>query len=119
MKVMKVKLNEKFKLPFLGKDAFIALSKAGLKYDRKSRMFFIDSDTNVELVNNILSELAGIKIIIPKKCAICDDLIDCDECDLNEACDKKQIYCVCLNCLNTKSFSDYVDSQKAFLLNYS
>ena len=115
MKVLKVEFGKRFKLPFLGKESFSMLMRYGLNYDRKSRMFYVDSNTDLISINELLKS-RGIRIEIVKKCAICGVPIDCDKCDFSETCRKEQAYCICDKCLKKNDiFNAYVEAQKKFL----
>lgn len=115
MKVIRVDLNQRFKLPFMGKDVFVSLMQAGLKYDRKSGEFYVDTTTDLDMVNAILS-FRKVMIILTKKCTICGKALDCEKCEQFYFCDKKQSYCICKNCLSMdNAFLRYVEAQKRLL----
>ncbi|RLG61238.1 hypothetical protein DRN86_00355 [Candidatus Geothermarchaeota archaeon] len=116
MRTLNVEPNEKFKLPFIGKGVFPLLMSAGLKYDRKTKAFFIDSGTDLNAVNGILSS-RGIKLVIRRTCAICGTPVKCEKCDFLSSCDQKQFFCICKSCLNSEHvFLNYLESQKRSLL---
>ncbi len=97
---MKITFNERFKLPYMGKDVFRTLMASGLLYDRKKYMFYINSNTDVDSVNNILQRNnLKIKIDPLKTCYICNSQIDCETCTFVNECHKKVVTCICENCI--------------------
>ena len=115
MKVIRVKLNQRFKLPSLGKETFASLMQARLKYDKVQKGFYVDATTDLDMVNAILS-FKKVMIILEKKCVICGRSIDCEKCEQFYFCDKKQSYCVCKDCLSANdAFLRYVEAQKRLL----
>lgn len=101
----------------MGREAFKLLAQAGLKYDRRSRLFYLDEDTDVDAVNRTLTSLRGIRLLVVKACVICGGEVDCDSCDFKSVCEKKQPLCVCDNCLSSDDvFSSYKEAQSKDLL---
>jgi len=102
-----------FKLPYMGKDKFIQLMRAGISYDRSGGKFAVrrldNLDTVEERVSDIMarpikfqrSEQAATEVEgkVVKECFVDDQKITCDECDFVENCPTHIIpslkFCIC------------------------
>jgi len=96
---MKVALYTRFKLPYMGKDLFISLMRAGLVYDRAAKAFYVDLNTDRDLVNEILKERIGEGLELLKACAICGKGIDCETCEFSRDCPREGYTCICSKCM--------------------
>lgn len=113
---VRVKRLTRFRLPYMGKDLFKALMRAGLKYDRKGGGFYIDGDTDTTRLAKILREKLDLELEILKDCAICGSEIDCEACGFNEHCLRGGDTCICLECYGREdAFGEYVKAQEALL----
>lgn len=113
---MKASLYTRFKLPYMGKDLFIALMRAGLIYDRAAKAFYIDLNTDIDLVNEILKERLGEELELLKACAICGKGIDCEICEFSQGCPRQGYTCICLGCIaGEEVFKRYIAAQKSLL----
>jgi len=102
-----------FKLPFMGKDKFIQLMRAGISYDRSGGKFAVRRLENLDSVEERLSDIMGkpLKFKRPeqgkselegkvvKECYVDGQKIICDECDFVEECPTHTIaslrFCLC------------------------
>jgi replication factor C large subunit len=89
-----------FKLPYMGKDKFIQLMRAGISYDRNGGMFVVRRldtlDAVEERLSGILSrpikfarpgqEIATTEATAIQLCYIDDQTVLCDTCQFIEAC---------------------------------
>lgn len=91
-----------FKLPFMGKDKFIQLMRAGLKYDSASRRFSVRRLDNLDSVEETLSQIVAkpVKFIRPdvaappqvlgeeitKLCYVDETEISCGACEFVANC---------------------------------
>jgi hypothetical protein len=93
-----VRLEERFELPYLGKDVFVSLMRAGLNYDRPTRAFYVDTETNLGVVNQILKSEVGMALEIAITCVVCGSAIDCSSCPHYQDCLRENLTCLCNNC---------------------
>ena len=97
---MKVPIGEHFKLPLLGKDVFIKLSReVGLKYDSKLG-FMITPKTRLDLLVSVLQEALKEEVSFVLRCFICGTKTPCETCIYNNICDRKSVSpaCICDSC---------------------
>lgn len=116
-----------FKLPYMGKDKFIQLMRAGLSYDRGAGKFVVrrldDLDSVEERVSGILAKQIKFKRPdqasrggegkILKECYVEGREISCDDCEFEENCPTHTItylkYCLCDQTLSDpKGYEKYV-----------
>jgi replication factor C large subunit len=103
-----------FKLPYMGKDKFIQLMRAGLSYDRKAGKFVVrrldDLDSVEERVSEIISKPVKFKrpeqvavqagdVQILKQCLIDSNTIACAKCEFVDDCPTHTLitlkFCLC------------------------
>lgn len=104
-----------FKLPYMGKDKFIQLMRAGLSYDRKIRKFVLRRLDNIDSVEERVSEIISTPIrfkrteeVTPvrgedvetvKECYVDSNMIYCSKCKFIEACPTRTLtslkFCLC------------------------
>jgi len=110
-----------FKLPFMGKDKFIQLMRAGLKYDSASRKFSVRRMDNLDSVEESLSQIVGkpVKFIRPngaapaqmlgeeitKLCYVDGTEISCSACEFVDNCPTHVLSSKSCLCSNTTSDS--------------
>ena len=97
---MKIPIGEHFKLPLLGKDVFIKLSReVGLKYDSKQG-FMITPKTRLDLLVSVLQAALKEEVSYVLKCFICGTKTPCETCIYNSICDRKSVSpaCICDSC---------------------
>ncbi|MEM1524561.1 MAG: hypothetical protein QW372_04765 [Nitrososphaerales archaeon] len=97
---MRIILDEWFKLPKLGTDTFIKLTKeANLKYESK-RGFKADFNTNLLMVASIIKSVLNEDVEFVIKCSICGKEAGCDSCNYKDICDRLRISpkCICDEC---------------------
>lgn len=117
-----------FKLPYMGKDKFIQLMRAGLSYDRKAGRFVVkrqdDLDSVEERVSQIISKPVKFKRTeeiaiqvekdqIAKDCFVDSNTIACAKCEFVEDCPTYTIatlkFCFCNETLaDADSYEKYV-----------
>lgn len=106
---MKVLDEKSFKLPFMGKDKFIRLTRLGLGYDRGS--FFVKNYNNIEKIIDIISDILGEKISFLQTCILCGRDFRCLDCKYRNLCTTKDLplQCICENCrTNPQLYDAYV-----------
>jgi replication factor C large subunit len=102
-----------FKLPYMGKDKFIQLMRAGISYDRSGGKFAVRRLDSLDTVEERLSDIMArsIKFQRPehtatefegkvvKECYVDGQKITCEECDFVENCPTHIItslkFCIC------------------------
>ena len=102
-----------FKLPYMGKDKFIQLMRAGISYDRSGGKFAVrrldNLDSVEERVSEILSttikfrrpeqEAEGVRGRVVKECFVDGRQIVCEKCEFVEDCPTHTIsslkFCLC------------------------
>lgn len=121
-----------FKLPYMGKDKFIQLMRAGLTYDRSSGKFAVRHLDNLDSVEERLSGILGkafkfrrpdrtateVESKILKACYVDGEKIVCDDCEFVEDCPTHTIaslkFCLCDQTLSeTKAYEKYVSKNTA------
>jgi len=118
-----------FKLPYMGKDKFIALMRVGVAYDRSSGKFAVRRITNLDSVEQRISEIISkpIKFTRPeeesqrvdesniaKECYVDGRQILCAKCDFVDNCPTHTItflkFCLCNETLkDPKGYDKYVE----------
>jgi replication factor C large subunit len=118
-----------FKLPYMGKDKFIALMRIGVAYDRSGGKFTVRRLTNLDSVEERITEIISkpIKFIRPdtetgrvdesniaKECYVDGRQILCAKCDFVETCPTHTItslkFCLCDETLaNLKGYEKYLE----------
>ena len=101
---MRISIGEHFKLPFMGKDVFIKLTREiGLKYDSKEG-FMITPKTRVDLLVPLLREFLKEDFSFVLTCFICGKTTPCETCVYNNICDRKSVSpaCICDSCMSKK-----------------
>jgi hypothetical protein len=116
-----------FKLPYMGKDKFIQLMRAGISYDRSSGMFVVrrlDSlDTVEERLAGILSRPVKFARLgeatpapegsVTQECYVDGQQVPCDKCEFLQACPTHLIpalkFCLCDDTVaDPKGYEKYV-----------
>ncbi len=95
-----IPVGDWFKLPFMGKDIFVRLTReANLGYD-SDKGFLITPATNLGLATSILRTAIGEDVDYTVKCFICGSTAPCNTCIYAEICDKRVVSsaCVCDIC---------------------
>lgn len=98
---MELAVGEWFRLPRLGKDAFISIMKAGAKY-QKNFGFRVSEDADLAAVASILARVLGEEVTFVAKCYLCDEAIHCSSCAYYQGCDLTRVSpsCVCHKCMS-------------------
>ena len=116
-----------FKLPYMGKDKFIQLMRAGISYDRSGGKFAVRRLDNLDSVEERLSDImarpikfqrpeqvaAEVEGKIIKECYVDERKIICEECDFVENCPTHVIpylkFCICDQTLaDPRGYEKYV-----------
>jgi len=102
-----------FKLPYMGKDKFIQLMRAGLSYDRSSGKFVVRRLDNLEAVEERLTGILSLPIRFAKpgqqgalagenatqECYVDGHQVPCDACEFVENCPTHAVtslkFCLC------------------------
>lgn len=107
---MRVLNKRSFKLPFMGKDKFIKLTRMGLGYDKGS--FYIKNYNNVEKIVDIVSEVLGEDVSFLQTCILCGKDFFCSDCRHHDLCATKNLplQCICEDCIkSTELYDRYVE----------
>jgi hypothetical protein len=91
---MKIVLGDWFKLPFLGKDVFQSLMRAGVKY-KSGAGFMLTEETDVKMAVGIIASVTGEEAEIYLKCFICGKEA-CRGCPFISSCDRTSVSPACL-----------------------
>lgn len=102
---MKIVLGNWFKLPFLGKDVFSALMRAGVKYSTGSG-FMITEETDVKQAVSVIASATGENVEIFLKCFVCGKEA-CADCPYLSLCDRTSVSVSCLCGEHSESFASY------------
>lgn len=123
-----------FKLPFMGKDKFIQLMRAGVKYDSAARRFSVRRMDNLDAVEQSLTEIVTnpVKFIrqnltpppqvasgkATKVCYVDGTEIVCDECEYVDDCPTRLLaglkFCICSNTLSDpQGYEKYTSKNEA------
>jgi hypothetical protein len=123
-----------FKLPYMGKDKFIQLMRAGLNYDRKSGRFVVRRVDNLQSVEERVAQIVAkpIRFKRPdqaetvsrsqsatiKECYVNSKPVPCAECEFVENCPTAILealkFCLCDDCLaDPNAYSKYVEKNSA------
>ena len=109
---MKISIGEHFKLPLMGKDVFIKLTReVGLKYDSKEG-FMITSKTRLDILVPLLREALKEDVSFVLKCFTCGNAAPCETCVYKAVCDRKSVSpaCICDSCVVKKdAFQVYTE----------
>lgn len=116
-----------FKLPYMGKDKFIQIMRAGISYDRSGGKFAVRRLDNLDSVEERLSDImarpikfrrpeqaaAEVEGKIIKECYVDGQKITCEECEFVENCPSHLIpslkFCICDQTLvDPKGYEEYV-----------
>lgn len=91
-----------FKLPFMGKEKFIELMKAGLRYDGQTKTFHIENLEYLEKLKSLLSEQLKDEITFAQICFLCNSIHQCNICEYQNICRSRDVptYCICGKCLH-------------------
>ena len=103
---MKVLSKKSFKLPFIGKDKFVQLTRTGLGYEGGS--FFIKNYNNLEKVIDTISEILGENVSFSQTCLLCGRDFLCSDCKHHDHCTTRDLplQCICKNCRVTPQLYD-------------
>jgi len=105
--------KNRIKLPYLGRDKFIELTRIGLGYEQGS--FFIRDFNNIENIIQLLSEILNEKIVFTQTCVICGKEFLCTECKYINTCSTRDLplHCLCENCSQKNNlYKRYVEKNK-------
>ncbi len=121
-----------FQLPYMGKDKFIQLMRAGISYDRSSGNFAVRRLDNLDSVEERLSDIVAKPIKfkraeqnatevegkVVKECYVDGEKIICDECEFVENCPSHIInslkFCLCDKTLSDpQGYEKYVEKNSA------
>jgi len=119
-----------FKLPYMGKDKFVQLMRAGIKYDSSAREFSVRRIDNLDSVEESVSQVIGkpVKFLRPeqeqtnqrpigekitKVCYVDNKEISCEACKFVDDCPTHFLqnlkYCLCTETLSDKKgYEKYV-----------
>jgi hypothetical protein len=109
---MKILVGGWFTLPRLGTDAFSAMMKQGVVYDKKLG-FKLDSATDMELAVRTISSALGEEVELTVRCFICGDEA-CPGCPYIEVCDRRKVSPLCLCEKHAPEKGAYALYQKTF-----
>ena len=103
-----------FKLPYMGKDKFIQLMRAGITYDRKGGKFAVRRLDNLDSVEERLSQIVSKPVkfrrpeqiateqnegVVTKECYVDSKPVPCAKCEFIDDCPTHTIttmkYCLC------------------------
>ena len=98
----RIRLFQRFSLPYLQREAFASLMRAGLKYDRSRRAFYVDLGTDLAGANDVLRRRVGETLDLPIVCVVCGAEIDCSLCPFYVDCRRENHTCFCNDCSETK-----------------
>jgi len=121
-----------FRLPYMGKDKFIQLMRAGLSYDRRNGIFVVRNLAKLEQVEEQVSQITGKPIRfsrptvpseipnageIRKECYLDGTEILCKNCEFIESCQSYQVvflnYCLCdESYLDPEAWDKYVAKRR-------
>ena len=91
---MKIVMGEWFNLPRLGSDAFSALMKQGVAYDKK-KGFRFDGATDTDQAARTIGSAIGDEVELSLRCFICGSEA-CPGCPYIEVCDRRKVSPLCL-----------------------
>ncbi|MFQ5950619.1 MAG: hypothetical protein ACE5KH_00870 [Candidatus Geothermarchaeales archaeon] len=94
----RIRLFQRFTLPYLQREAFSSVMRAGLKYDRSGRVFYVDLETDLTRVNDVLRRRVGETLELPIMCLACGGEIDCSLCPFFGDCRRENPTCFCHDC---------------------
>ncbi len=96
----KITAGGHFKLPFVGKETYIELMRAGLGYDKKDRMFFLKATEKAEDAKTLLQRILREEVVFAQRCFICESSFTCSTCPYKEKCNTSDLplYCICYQC---------------------
>jgi len=116
-----------FKLPYMGKDKFIQLMRAGISYDRASGNFVVRRLDNLDSAEERLTDILSrpVKFARPEQevtstekgtiqeCYVDGQLVFCDKCEFLEACPTHMVtslkFCLCDETLaDPNGYANYV-----------
>jgi len=118
-----------FKLPYMGKDKFVQLMRAGIRYDSSAREFSVRRMDNLDYVEETVSQIVGkqVKFLRPEQaqtiqgtsqktlkiCYVDSKEISCEACEFLEDCPTHYLqdlrYCLCTETLaDKKAYEKYV-----------
>ncbi len=94
----RIRLFQRFTLPYLQREVFSSLMRAGLRYDRSGRAFYADLGTELSRVNDVLRRRVGETLELPIVCVLCGGEIDCSLCSFFGDCRRENLTCFCHDC---------------------
>jgi hypothetical protein len=109
-----------FKLPFMGKEKFIQLMRAGIKYDSVSRKFSVRRMDNLDSVEESLSQIVSKPVRftrpditrpklheeqIAKSCYVDGNVISCETCKFLDDC-PTHVLAIPKSCICDETISD-------------
>jgi len=90
----KILIGGWFTLPRLGTEAFSALMKQGVVYDKRLGFKF-DAATDVDLATKTIGLALGEEVELAVRCFICGEEA-CANCPYFEVCDRRRVSPLCL-----------------------
>jgi hypothetical protein len=115
-----------FKLPYMGKDKFIQLMRAGIAYDRSNGKFAVRRLDNLDAVEERLTAILSRPVKFSRqdqpvraqgkaiqKCYVDGKPVPCDECEFVQSCPTREIpsleYCLCDETMaDSQAYEKYV-----------
>jgi hypothetical protein len=91
---VKILVGAWFVLPRLGRDAFAALMKQGVVYD-KSLGFKLDAATDLESAVATIRSATGEAVELSVRCFVCGSEA-CAGCPYGDVCDRTKVSSLCL-----------------------
>lgn len=113
---MKIVVGAWFRLPRLGTDAFSALMRQGVRYDREMG-FMLRSDTDVESAVITLKRVLGEEVDLSLLCIVCLNEA-CPSCPYLSTCDRRRVSPLCLceeHSSGEGAYQNYVKTFSAML----
>ena len=90
----KIVIGSWFTLPRLGRDAFAALMKDGVVYD-KTMGFKMDAATDLQRAVRTIGSATGEEVELSVRCFVCG-AESCPSCPYDEICDRRRVSSLCL-----------------------
>jgi hypothetical protein len=96
----KISMNKWFSLPWLGRETYSELMRAGLKYDKRLG-YQLTSSTDISRALSILSRSLADQVVLVRSCFVCDKPMEeesgeeftiCVECMKNQ--NAYDLYCL-------------------------
>ena len=101
-----------FELPKLGKEAFLALMKTGVTYE-KGMGFKLGDQTDIEAAVQVLREALADEVELSLRCFVCG-IEACPACPYLEDCDRRRVSPLCLCEKHATGENGYQEYVRAF-----